>query len=351
MDRESELADRIKRIAPEEGFDRIAIAPVSPPGGIDKFRSWISRGYHGEMEYLSRNIDRRFDPAGTLPWAESVICLAVSYAPHDGENRCEESASPFVARYARGRDYHKVLKKRSQRLMDRIRLIVPEFIGKVLVDSGPLAERSFAAAAGLGWIGRNGCLIVPGLGSYVVLAEIVCNLRLAPDHPIPSECGDCDACVRACPARACRGDGLIDARRCLSYLTVEKRGQIEREYWALLGPRVFGCDTCQESCPHNCNVPGGDEELARPNRGSSEDRIPAAQSGLADILAWTEKDWDAATRGTALRRATHKMFMRNAILAAGCSRNADLLSSLRFLRTRRPEFAETIDWASSALEA
>jgi epoxyqueuosine reductase len=227
-------------------------------------------------------------------------------------------------------------------MMEAIRRIAPEFRGRAFVDSAPVAERSLAAAAGLGWIGRNGCLIVPGLGSYVVLAEIVCNLELVPDGPLESSCGDCDACVRACPTGACLGDSLVDARRCLSYLTIEHRGPVGREFWPLWGTRVFGCDACQEACPHNRDLPAGDAGLLDP-------AWPADETKLAAILGWTQADWDAATTGSVRRRATFEMFLRNAVLAAGCSRDASLAEPLERLYRRCGQLGLEIDWALGAL--
>jgi epoxyqueuosine reductase len=295
----------VKAIALERGFARVGIAPAASVGDEDarRFRDWLAAGRHGSMAHLARNVEQRLNPGLLVSGARSVICLAASYAP----GPADPPPSAPVARYARGRDYHKVLKRRAQVLCDRLRELAPTFAGRAFVDSAPLLERSLAVWSGLGWIGRNRCLVVPGLGSYVFLCEIVCNLELEPDEPAPGGCDDCGACIRACPTGALSEEGL-DARRCVSYLTVEHRGPIEPVLAAGMGCRLIGCDACQEACPRNRGVPPGDAALraARP---------PLGGATLADVQAWTSGDWDAATRGSAARRATHEMFLRNAAIA------------------------------------
>ena len=304
MSSPKQLAATVKSLATEAGFSAVGIASPQADLKTDAFARWLREGFHAEMAYMGRDVATRHRPEALVAGARSVICLAVSYAPTE-----ELTGDGSIARYARGRDYHRACKKRAHRLMDRIRDIEPSLEGRAFVDAGPIAERSLAAAAGVGWIGRNGCLIVPGLGSYVVLCEIVCNLRLQFDEPIAPQCGDCDACVRACPTGALRADGLVDARRCRSYLTIEHRGEIDAEFASLMGTCVFGCDVCQEACPHNQDIPAGDDELARP-------RDVLRELSIADVLNWTEADWDAATRGSAMRRATYEMWVRNARLVA-----------------------------------
>ena len=309
----SQLTCSVKSLAANAGFARVGVTPVVTLAGLEKFEDFLSAGYAAQMNYLARDAEKRFNPAMLVPGAKSVISLAVSYAPPDRESGAQSGRSDgaFVSCYARGRDYHKVLKKRCHALMDEIRRIAPQFAGRAFVDSAPIAERSAAAAAGMGWIGRNGCLIVPGLGSYVFLAEIVCNLELEPDSPIEESCGDCLACLDACPTGACIGSGLIDSRRCYSYLTIEHRGSISDEFRSGWGRRIFGCDDCQSACPHNRNVPAGDPELT--GEGSPQVRNLNA-TPIGEILDWKESQWDLATRGSATRRAPFESFIRNAKL-------------------------------------
>jgi epoxyqueuosine reductase len=191
MPESADLTAMVKGMATRAGFARVGIAPGEPLPGrpAEAYRAFLRQGLHAGMGYLQRNIDKRFAPRELYAEVRSVICLAVSYAPAGPLPQ----AMPFVARYARGRDYHHLLRDRCRALIDEIRREVPDFAGRVFVDAGPIAERSLAARAGLGWVGRNGCLIVPGLGSYVVLAEILCNLPLAAEGPLPASCGDCTA--------------------------------------------------------------------------------------------------------------------------------------------------------------
>lgn len=338
---ETSLTAAVKRIAGEEGFARVGIIAADVSFDDSAYRSWLAAGRHASMDYMSRDVDKRYNPGQLVEGDGSIICLAMSYAPAAG---AREDAP--IARYARGRDYHKVLKQRCHRLMDRLREVEPGFVGRAFVDTAPVAERSLAVAGGLGWIGRNGCLISPRLGSYVVLSEIICNLSLVADQPcpqVPDGCGDCRACIDACPTGAIVADGVIDARLCRSYLTIEHRQAIDPAMWEKMAPCVFGCDACQAICPHNQGLPPGDEELIGP-------RAEIAELTVADVLGWSPDDWDAATRSSAMRRATYEMFLRNAVLTAGGSGDADLAGPLHQLRACRGDLAGEIDWALARIE-
>ncbi len=330
----NELTAAIKSLAVEAGFARVGITSAGPVVGDEIFRHWLAEGFHAGMDYMSRNVATRLNPAQLVDGAKSVICLAVGYASPD-------DADGLIARYARGRDYHKVLKGRCRSLMDRVRELSPQFEGRAFVDTAPIAERSLAASAGLGWIGGNGCLIIPGLGSYVLLAEIVCNLELSHDSPLEPQCGDCGACRRACPTGAIGPDGLVDSARCISYLTIEHDGDIPPDIRPLMGCRVFGCDACQAACPHNRGMPPGDAEFLH--------RV--VQPTLAEMLSWDENAWDAATRGSCVRRTKLPQILRNAAVAAGNSGDASLAGPLRRLGERRPELAEIVRWAVNRLSA
>ena len=228
--------------------------------------------------------------------------------------------------------------------MDAIRETEPSFEGKAFVDSGPLFERRLAERAGVGFRGLNGCLITQEYGSYVLLCEIVCNLPLTPADPPPMTCQQCGQCQRACPTGAILDRGLIDARLCRSYLTIEHRGEIAPEYWPKMGGCVFGCDVCQQICPHNVGAGMGDPEL-------SATAPSLMKISLARILAWTEADWDAATQGTAVRRATYPMLLRNAAIAAGNVGTPEHIELLRDLAGRCPEFGDIVAWSVAQIEA
>ncbi|MCE5277282.1 MAG: tRNA epoxyqueuosine(34) reductase QueG [Planctomycetaceae bacterium] len=330
-----QLAQTVALLAAEAGFARMGIAPLAPSPHDATFESWLAEGNHADMAWLERHLPLRRTVAAVAPWARSAICLAVSYAPAG-------PGDSHVARYARGRDYHRVLRQRCRRLMAAIAAIAPDFEGKAFVDACPLSERRLAASAGLGWIGLNGCLIVPGLGSYVVLCEILCNLPLPPGEPLAGHCGRCGACVKACPARAIGEQGRVDCRRCLSYHTVENRGQIATSHRAALGQRVLGCDACQEACPHNRGAGAGDGELATAGA--------IAAASLEDLLQLTYDDWDRVTRGSAARRASCEMLVRNAIIAAANSGRRELVAHVRAAGRAWPGQAALVKWALEALE-
>ncbi|MEI7835143.1 MAG: tRNA epoxyqueuosine(34) reductase QueG [Planctomycetota bacterium] len=298
----------VEALASQAGFARagtLALADLPPERA---FADWLERGWAGEMSYLHRHLAMRMAPHQLVPGAQSVICLA---AP------CGGGPPGPIARYARGRDYHKVLKKRCRQLMDLLRDRLPDFAGRAFVDIGPVGERHLAAAAGLGWIGRNGCLYVPGLGSYVLLAEIFCNLPLPTPTPIPGQCGSCRACLQACPTGALQENGQIDARKCLSYLTIEHEGTIDPLLASRVGGRLFGCDACQDACPHNREIPPGDEELTGEYWQGRGVTGPLAGAGAREIAGWTWEEWSAATEGSAIRRASLEQLQRNVRLAAG----------------------------------
>jgi len=301
---DAELTAAVCDLALEVGFSRAGVARADDLGCSEKFDEWIDRRWHGEMGYMALHAEKRKRPDVLVPGARSVLTLAVGYAP--GAADSTPSRPGYIARFARGRDYHKVLKRWCIELMERLREIAPYFDGRAFVDTAPVMERSLAAAAGLGWIGRNGCLIAEGLGSYVLLCEVISNLPLTPGRPIESACGDCEACVKVCPTGALGPDGLVDSRKCLSYLTIEHRAEAGEEM--LKHNRgLYGCDLCQEVCPHNRQLPAGDPELISWN---------GPEIKLADVPSWTAQDWDLATRGRAIRRAKYEMFIRNAATAA-----------------------------------
>jgi epoxyqueuosine reductase len=266
-------------------------------------QEFLRLGLHGSLGYLGRTPSLRASPSALFPWARGVFCVAMPYntsmalsAAAIGEGRC------WVSRYAWGRDYHKVLRAR---LRPAARLLGDAGVrARICVDSAPLLERALAVRAGLGFIGKNGCLIHPELGSYLFLGEIVTDLELAGGDSVEDGCGSCSLCLRGCPAGAFAGPRLLDARRCLSTWTIEWRGEFPPEAPAL-GGHLFGCDRCQEVCPHNRHLPLSEESEFRAREGWF---APDPQSAAA----MTEGEWDARTCGSALRRARHDGLVRNA---------------------------------------
>lgn len=246
---------KIKAWAGEIGFDAVGVAPAEAVAHGAFFRSWLAEGKQGRMGYLARDPDQRLDVRQLVPGAKSIICVALSYY-HPAPPRPEGLRTGRVARYAWGKDYHLVMKERLHQLADRIKQASHGGIQtRCFVDTAPLLEKAHAARAGLGWIGKNGLLIHPQLGSWLVLGEVVVDMELEVDHPIPDQCGDCRRCLEVCPTKALVGPHDLDARRCVSYLTIESREPIPEEFVKGMGDRIFGCDACQEVCPYNQRVP------------------------------------------------------------------------------------------------
>ncbi len=272
---------------------------------ITRYRHWLQCGKAGEMDYLAADVEKRFYPKKKFPLAKSVIVLAMSFAPSQisTPNPCEG----YICLYARGRDYHKVLKKRAEKLCTQMRDNFGTFDYKICVDTAPVAERSLAVRAGLGFVGKNCLLIIPGSGSMVVLCEIFCSLEIQSTQSDEKfSCGECRKCLDACPTNALNGLGELDASRCINALTIEYDGKIPQKIAEKMGGRIFGCDDCMLACPHNTAIAPGDEELRNND-------FVAPQ--IKDVLNWTHDDWDSFTRGHSTRRARLEQFIRNAKIA------------------------------------
>jgi epoxyqueuosine reductase len=295
-------AENVKRIARECGFELCGVARAEPAEDFALFERWLAHGMAGEMRYLQdRRAGLRRDPRRLLPSAKSVICVGKLY------NTAPPRLDPPVSRYAWGEDYHDVLRRGLEQIAARLNEIEP-FEWKICVDTAPLLERTYARLAGLGWIGKNTCLINEPLGSWFFLGEILASLELEPDSPPPDRCGTCTRCIDACPTQALVPDGsgfALDSRRCISYLTIELRGPIPQELAAGMGERIFGCDICQEVCPWNSRAPLTDEPAFEPR----------ALPSLEEWARMTEEEFRKFVRGTPLARPKHAGFMRNVELA------------------------------------
>jgi epoxyqueuosine reductase len=285
------------------GFDLAGVAPAVPLAGAARLREWLAAGRHGEMLYMADTGEIRGDPSRLLPGARSVLCVAMSY--HDPPEPAERSDDGVVvARYARRRDYHRVLKRRLVSLGRFLAALVPGARWRAAVDSAPVLERELAWRAGLGWIGRNTCLINRGLGSELLLGELLTDVELEPGAPVADHCGSCRACLDACPTGAFTSPGALDARRCIAYLTIEHRSALPPGLARALGSHLFGCDICQAVCPWNRHAaPSCNPALAaRPDLA----RLSAPSLGALD-----EPGWLALVAGTPLRRLDHGRFQRN----------------------------------------
>jgi epoxyqueuosine reductase len=308
-------AQLVKDLGRQIGFDLVGITVPAPAAGAAYYRRWLAAGYAARMHYLAQNVRIREQPALLLPGARSVICVAVNYKRSDGYERSPATpprhpTGPMgrIAQYARGRDYHLVLREMLHTLVERLRLHLHEpFEARCFVDTGPVLERELAAAAGLGWIGRNTCLINAQLGSYVLLGEVITTLELAPDSPVPARCGTCTRCLDRCPTQALVAPHTLDASRCIAYLTIEHRAEIPANLHRSLGSWLFGCDECQQVCPYNARAPLGTCS------GLTEDRVPAWLP-VAPLVELSSSDYRRLTRDTALCRATRGMWQRTARL-------------------------------------
>ena len=295
------------------GFDVVRVAAADGTLGVEheRYVAFIASGRHGAMRHLAEHVDerRRLDGDGILPGARSVICVGKRYGRADDEG--DPGLSQGVARYARGRDYHRFLKKRLRKLAAFVRGLAPGAEARALCDIEPVLERAWAARAGLGFVGKHGLVITPGQGSYLLLGEVVTTLELVADTPITERCGSCTRCLDACPTQAFVAPFQLDPRRCISYLTIEAEEAPPPELREAIGEHVFGCDVCQEVCPFNktgAPDPEGTEKF-RPHP------IWGAWS-LSDFAGASAERWQEATEGSPLRRPGRSVMARNAVVAA-----------------------------------
>jgi epoxyqueuosine reductase len=334
-------ASVLREEARREAFTRIGFARVGRPPGFERFESWIEAGRHAGMRYLEETREIRCAPDRLLEGSRSVVCLA---APHGTQPVLAADGSQ-LARYAAGADYHGTLRQRALRVARAATARLGTFRYRVCVDSTPLAERSFAAAAGLGWIGKNGCLIDPDQGSYLLLAEILTDLDLPPDEPVAERCGSCVRCLEACPTGAFLEPGLLDAARCLAYWTIEHRGPLPDAVKEKVGGRVFGCDVCQEVCPWNSPIPI--TEAAQSAEASAKADPPPTRH---EWLEMGPGAWRRCRGSTALNRAGRRGMQRNAAASAGaCADSACLPALDRAARLLDAGLADAAVWALSRL--
>ena len=298
------LTESVKARALDLGFDRVSIGPASAPEHGDALRRWIEAGYAGTMGYLERRLGERLEPGRVLPGARSVVCVALNY--YQGEPPRDPSWAP-VARYAWGRDYHDVMTPRLAALGAHL-AEAGGAVSRGYVDTGPVLERDLAARAGLGWLGKNTMLLHPDLGSWFVIGVLLTTAVLGFDEPLPDRCGSCRACLDACPTGAFVAPYVLDARRCISYLTIEHRGPIASALEDELGEWEFGCDVCQDVCPWNRKTPVTREGAFLPS-------APYPGAGL--IAGMSDEELRARFAGTALLRAKPAGLRRNATIAAG----------------------------------
>ena len=349
VDLKTLIRDRALRI----GFDQVGFAPADPPAHSAAYLDWIGRGLHGEMGYMARDdsVRRRVDPTEALPGCRSIVVVSLLYGP--GEPAAARHGAParaVVARYAGGRDYHDVFEERLDGLAAAIGALAPGARTRRYVDYGPVLERDHAQRAGLGWIGKNTMLIHPSLGSYLMLAELLTDLELDPDPPFTTDrCGTCERCIVACPTEAILDGRVLDARRCISYLTIELRGSIPEPLRPAIGARVFGCDICQEACPWN---DGARTPAEHPFAAQGRPFPPA------DMLAWAEElrvldeaGFRERYAGSALARPGRDGLLRNLAVGLGNVAGPEARATLAALASDESALvSEHAAWALDRLE-
>jgi epoxyqueuosine reductase len=300
----------VKARARALGFDLCGIAPAGDFPELNFFPQWLARGYAGEMAYLHRSAECRADVRNVLPSARSVIVTGTVYntdRPYSTE--CDDPSRAQIARYAWGDDYHAVIEKRLDALLAWMRdASAGPFDARRYVDTGPVQERVYAQHAGIGWIGKNTCVINPAIGSWLFLGEIICSLPLEPDRPSFDQCGACTLCIEACPTQAIVEPGVLDSTRCISYLTIELRGSVPETLRPAIGSHVYGCDVCQEVCPWNAAPPASADPAWQPRPAWDRRTTP-------DLAAMSDDELRRAMRGSAMRRTKVSGLRRNLSVA------------------------------------
>jgi epoxyqueuosine reductase len=307
------LVERIRAWSRELGFQQAGISDIDLERAEVRLLEWLARGFHGEMAYMSRHGRKRSRPDQLVPGTVRVISVRMDYLPEDpasARQLLDHPTKAYVSRYALGRDYHKVLRARLRQLASKIAAEVGPFGHRVFVDSAPVLEKPLAEKAGLGWIGKHTNLLSRRAGSYFFLGELYTDIELPVDRPETSHCGSCRACIDACPTNAIVAPYQLDARRCISYLTIEQQGSIPVEFRRAMGNRIFGCDDCQIVCPWNRYASLTRESDFRPRHGLD-------QASLVELFCWSESEWREKTAGSPLRRPGYEGWRRNIAVALG----------------------------------
>ncbi|MEZ7957687.1 MAG: tRNA epoxyqueuosine(34) reductase QueG [Rubritalea sp.] len=336
-----QIKSSIKFIAKSLGFSDCRIAKVKPATHGKRFQEWVDAGTAGDMKWLEKNVDRRLNPAEVLEGAKSMVCMALNYYP--GEHDPEDGIDYSIARYAWNEDYHDII---DEKLRD-MNLAMEELGGRqrFYVDTGPILERDFASDAGLGWNGKSTIQIHKSLGTWTFLCELITTLDLEPDKPLADHCGKCTKCIDFCPTQAITGPREMDARRCISYLTIEHKGSIPLELRHLMGDKIYGCDICLEVCPWNRFA-----KLSRETKLHAKTEI--FQHSLKDFLAFTDKDFRRVFAKSPIKRIKRTQFLRNVCVAVGNRADVDDLGTLEDLLLTEPDplIREHAEWAVAEIK-
>ena len=340
------LKDQIHLWAHELGFTGLGISSGGLGEATSALQAWLAKGWHGEMHFMDRHTPKRCQPELLFPGVHRVISVRLNYYPETGGRKgssLNEPEKAYIARYALGRDYHRLMRRKLQRLAERITSVAGPFRYRAFTDSAPVMEKPLAQAAGLGWIGKNTNLIHPEQGSWFFLGELYTDLPLPTDEASMDHCGSCTRCIEACPTGALDQPYQLDARRCIAYLTIEHKTAIPENLRPLIGNRIFGCDDCQLVCPHNQGAPQGDVAF--------KPRYELDTTSLLTLFSWTEGEFFQYTAGSAIRRLGYERWLRNLAVALGNSPSESrTLSALDAkLGTVSPMVEEHIIWAKKQL--
>jgi len=338
-----DLIDEIRRLAEARGFQMAGISEARIHRGSAHYAQWLERNFHGDMSYMERNLDKRLDPTRLVPGSLSIICLRMNYLPEPSRrfrSLLDHPSKAFVSRYALGRDYHKLIRKRLQAVARNLAERIGEFGFRVFTDSAPVLERDLAEQAGLGWRGKHSCLLTRDQGSWFFLGEIFTDLPLTPTAPQAEHCGQCRACIDACPTGAIVEPYVVDARRCISYLTIEHHGSIPLELRKAIGNRIYGCDDCQIFCPWNRFEKLGDLPDFQPRHGLDDIE-------LLELFGWSERQFLDRFEGSPIRRIGYARWRRNLAVALGnAAADPHIIESLHQALPAAGELeAEHMHWA------
>jgi len=346
----AEITVAVRQAARDAGFELSGIAQLRVHPELVRFPPWIDAGHAGDMKYLESRDDfgklKRSSPAETFPWARSVVVCAINYnttAPYSTQEHNPNKG--WISRYAWGKeDYHDAVMRRLRLVEDALRTTMPEIITRCYVDTGPIVERVYAKYAGIGWIGKNTCILNQQLGSWFFLGVILTSVEVPADMPAADRCGSCTRCIDACPTNAFVGPYELDATRCISYLTIEKRGSIPEDLRDGMGRHIFGCDICQDVCPWNRKSP----VTSAPEFQTREGLVNPALDWLANI---SEEEFRERFRGSAIKRAKRSGLRRNALIAMGNSGDQEFVPALENLKTDDDAVvAESAKWALARLQ-
>ena len=336
------LAEQIKLWSSELGFSSIGITDIDLSQDQRYLEKWLEKDYHGEMKYMERHGKKRSQPAELVEGTKRIISLSMNYLPvnYNGLELLKEDKKAFVSGYARGRDYHKIMRSRLKKLVSKIK-VHSSHENRVFVDSAPVLEKALAQKAGLGWIGKNTLLLNKNAGSYFFLGEIYTDLELPIDEPeIVNHCGSCTSCMDVCPTKAFEGPNQLDARKCISYLTIEYKGSIKEELRPMMGNRIFGCDDCQIFCPWNKFLKITDEADFKPRHNLDD-------IDLSNLFMWSEEEFLKKTQGSPIRRAGYESWLRNIAIALGNAQSS--VEVLRVLHSKKDDPSEIVkehvNWA------